>query len=55
MGKYKKNTYFSKEIKSPFSEKIDNEEIYSEMFNMLQIKENEKINNKSKKFLKWRK
>ena len=55
MGKYKKNTYFAKEIKSPFSEKIDNEEIYSEMFNMLQIKENEKINNKSKKFLKWRK
>lgn len=55
MGKYKKNTYFAKEIKNPFSEKIDNEQIYNEIFNMLQIKENEEINNKSKKFLKWRK
>lgn len=48
MGKYKTNTYFSKEIKNPFSESLDNKEIYKEIFNSLEIQEgkNEIINKK---------
>lgn len=53
MGKYKKTTYFSEEIKNPFSENIDNENIYKEIFNNIEVKEEKET--KSSKRLKWRK
>lgn len=50
MGKYKKYTFFSKEIKNPFSENIENKLVYQEILKELEMKENQEETKQKRNF-----